>query len=214
AAVGGGLKLTAADPAQRSGILTQAGLLAAFAHETTDSPILRGVFVMDRLLCAAPPPPPPGVTGSIIETTVSTMPMTTRDRFALTHEQGTCATCHHSIDGFGFGFSHYDAIGQWRETEHGLTVNAKGWIANTRDADGAFEGAVDLGQRLAQSTQVRDCVASQWFRYALGLSAADVNTCTLAPVVTAFQDHAGSLQELMIATVTSDAFRNRPEVTQ
>ena len=207
-----GMMLADTTTQQRSGILTQAGLLAAFAHETTDSPVLRGVFVMDRLLCSAPPPPPPGVTGAITETTQSGAPMTTRDRVAMTHESGSCASCHHTIDGYGFGFSHYDAIGRWRDTENGLTVNAKGWIANTRDSDGTYDGAVELGQTLAKSGQVRDCVASQWYRYSMGLGAADVDSCSFAPVAKSFLDSDGNLQELMIATVTSDAFRNRPEV--
>jgi hypothetical protein len=197
---------------QRSGILTQAGMMAAFAHETTDSPVLRGVFVMDRLLCSAPPPPPPGVTGSINETGSNVQPTTTRERFALTHESGDCATCHHTIDGFGFGFEHYDAIGKWRDTENGISVNSKGWISGTRDADGDFDGAVELGQRLANSAQVSDCVASQWFRYSLGLGAADVNGCDVAPINQAFSASDGDMRELMIATVSSDAFRQRPEI--
>jgi hypothetical protein len=209
---GPGLQLVAADKTRRSGILTQAGLMAAFAHETADSPVLRGVFVMDRLLCSAPPPPPPGVTGSI-EGEISNVPMTTRDRFAMTHETGTCASCHHFIDGYGFGFEHYDAIGQWRDTDNGLPVDATGWIVGTNDgSDGAYDGAVDLGQRLANSTQVRDCVASQWFRFSLGLGAADVDTCDLAPIGQAFADSGGDLQALVIATVKSDAFRRRPEI--
>jgi hypothetical protein len=194
---------------QRSGILTQVGLLAAFAHETADSPILRGVFVMDRLLCSAPPPPPPGVTGSIVENAdTSGLTLTTRDRVALTHEAGECASCHHAIDGFGFGFSHYDAIGRWRDTENGIAVNAQGWIDNTRDANGAFDGVVELGQRLANSAQVNECATSQWFRYSLGLGAADVESCNLAPIAKAFADSGGSLKELMITIATSDAFRN------
>jgi hypothetical protein len=209
---GSGLQLTAADKTRRSGILTQAGLMAAFAHETTDSPVLRGVFVMDRLLCSAPPPPPPGVTGSI-EDEGTAMPLTTRDRFALTHESGDCASCHHYIDGYGFGFEHYDAIGQWRDTDNGLPVDATGWILGTHDgSDGAYDGAVDLGQHLANSTQVRDCVASQWFRFSLGLGAADVDSCDIAPIGQAFASSDGDLQALVIATVKSDAFRRRPEI--
>ena len=214
AKLGDTLTLTATDPKQRSGILTQAGLMAAFAHETSDSPVLRGVFIMDRLLCMAPPPPPPGVTGAIEMIDASTAPMTTRDRIAMTHEQGNCAGCHHTIDGYGFGFSHYDAIGRWRETDNGLPVNARGWIAGTQDVDGDFDGAVDLGQRLAKSGTLQRCVASQWYRYALGLGAADVDSCALAPVTAAFSGSAAELQQLMIATATSDAFRHRPEVTK
>ncbi|HKU39693.1 MAG TPA: DUF1592 domain-containing protein [Polyangiales bacterium] len=202
------------DPTRRSGVLTQAGLLAGFAHETTDSPVLRGVFVMDRFFCMPPPPPPPGVTGSVTdETAPGATPMTTRDRFALTHESGTCATCHHAIDGFGFGFSHYDAVGGWRDTENGVAVNAKGWVSNTRDANGEFDGAVELGQRMAQSTQVSECVSAQWFRYALGLGSEDADACTVAQIGEALQDNAGDLREVLIATVSSDAFRHRPEVT-
>jgi len=202
------------DASRRSGILTQAGLLAGFAHETADSPVLRGVFVMDRFFCTPPPPPPPGVTGSVTdETPAGAMPMTTRDRFAMTHESGTCATCHHSIDGFGFGFSHYDAVGGWRETENGVAVNAKGWIANTRDANGDFDGAVELGKRMSASSQVSECVSAQWFRYALGLSADDADACTVAQISEALKDNQGDLREVLIATVSSDAFRHRPEVT-
>jgi hypothetical protein len=214
ATAGNDMQLIVTDAKQRSGILTQAGLLAAFAHETADSPVLRGVFVMDRLLCSAPPPPPANLNLSLPDASSGSTPMTTRDRFAMTHEQGDCAGCHHAIDGFGFGFEHYDAVGKWRDTDNGLQVNAKGWIDGTRDANGDFDGAVELGQRLAQSEQVSDCVASQWFRYSLGLGAADVDTCALAPVAKTFADSGGDMQELMIATVTSDAFRNRPEVTQ
>ncbi|HKP62333.1 MAG TPA: DUF1592 domain-containing protein [Polyangiales bacterium] len=201
------------DATRRSGILTQAGLLAGFAHETADSPVLRGVFVMDRFFCSAPPPPPPGVTGSVTDETSSTMPMTTRDRFAMTHESGTCATCHHTIDGFGFGFSHYDAVGGWRETENGLAVNAKGWISNTQDANGDFDGAVELGKRMAASGQVSECVSAQWYRYALSLGSDDADACTVAQISEALKDNQGDLREVLIATVSSDAFRNRPEVT-
>jgi hypothetical protein len=208
-----GMTLMDTDSAQRSGILTQAGLLAAFAHETADSPVLRGVFVMDRLLCTTPPPPPPGVTGSLLENPETDgVALTTRDRVALSHESGTCASCHHTIDGFGFGFSHYDAIGRWRDTDNGIAVNAQGWIDGTRDANGSFDGVVELGQRLANSTQVSDCVTSQFYRYSLGLGAAEVARCDVAPIARAFADGGGSMKELMITIATSEAFRNRGSV--
>jgi hypothetical protein len=154
------------------------------------------------------------VTGAIEMIDASAAPMTTRDRIAMTHEQGSCAGCHHTIDGYGFGFSHYDAIGRWRETDNGLPVNARGWVAGTQDVNGDFDGAVELGQRLAKSATLQSCVASQWYRYALGLGAADVDNCALAPVTAAFTGSSAELQQLMIATVTSDAFRHRPEVTK
>jgi hypothetical protein len=93
-----------------------------------------------------------------------------------------------------------------------LPVDAKGWIAGT-DAAGDFDGAVQLGQKMAQSTQVGECVTEQWFRYALGLGSSDMDACTVAQITKAMNNSQGDMREILIATVSSDAFRHRPEVT-
>src|SRR5205085_4763163 len=97
------------NPAERAGILTHAGFLASKAHEKFDAPILRGVFVLDKFLCAPPPPPPPDVA-DIPESTGGT-PKTTRQRIEQSHAQGGCKNCHDTIHGVGFLFNNYDAVG-------------------------------------------------------------------------------------------------------
>jgi len=47
---------------QRAGVMTQAAFLSVFGKANRSSPITRGVFVLDRLLCAPPDPPPPWST--------------------------------------------------------------------------------------------------------------------------------------------------------
>ena len=158
APTGAGIQRLALDPSQRAGILTQVGVLAANAHETSDSPVLRGVFILDRLLCAAPPPPPPSVNQSV-PTGNSDQPMTTRQKFALVHEQGSCVGCHQAIDGAGFGLEHYDALGKWRTTDNGLPVDATSTLVGAGDADGSYDGAVQLAARL-----VRDSMAYRSLR--------------------------------------------------
>jgi hypothetical protein len=202
------LTLVDVNPDQRSGVLTQAGLMAGFAHETTDAPVLRGVFVLSRFLCDAPKPPPPGIP-PLSEGSEEDGPMTTRDRLEKTHVKEECSGCHDTIDGIGFGFGNYDAVGAWRTTDNGLPVNAEGELIETLDIDGEFTGAVALGERLARSQQVQRCVAEQWFRYALGVAAKDVDKCSLAPVVEKFRAEGNDLRELLIALVSSDAFRRR-----
>lgn len=204
---GAELKLVPLDPTQRSGILTDVGMMAGFAHETADAPVLRGVFVLDRLLCSPPPPPPPDIPAA--PTPSAAEPKTTRERFALQHEQGACAGCHRDIDGIGFGFSHYDAAGQWRTTDSGFPVDASGWFASGSGLEGTFHGAVELGQRLATSPVVQTCVASQWMRYALGVDASGLDDAQVAPVVAAFAASGSKLQELAVAFTKSDAFRLR-----
>lgn len=204
------LTLVSVDPKQRSGILTHAGLMAGFAHQTADSPVLRGVWVLDRFLCSEPPPPPKGVNATLPAPTTSA-PTTTRDRFATQHEQGACASCHHIIDGIGFGFESYDAIGAYRTQENGLPIDASGWFSPGQgDLTGAFEGAVELGKKLVQSTTVHTCVASSWMRHALGVDHKGISEAGLRPVVEAFEASGLDMRELVVALTKSDAFRTRP----
>jgi len=204
------LTKVAVDPTKRAGIVTNAGMLAGFAHTTQDAPVLRGVFVLDRLLCSAPPPPPAFVNTSPPAPNPD-VPQTTRDQFATQHEQGTCAGCHHTIDGIGFGFENYDAIGAWRTTDNGLPVDASGWFVTgtAGELQGTFDGAVDLAHKLAASPAVHACVARQWLRYALGTDAASIDTTALEPLVSAFEASHLNMRELLVALVKSDAFRRR-----
>jgi hypothetical protein len=202
------LTLVDVDRTQRAGILTLAGLLAGFAHETSDAPVLRGVFVLDRLLCDSPPPPPKGVPPLQTESDAGG-PMTTREIVEKTHVKAECVACHDAIDGIGFGFGHYDAVGAYRTHERGLVVNAKSEIRGTLDADGSFEGAVELAQRLARSKQAQACVAQQLLRYSLGLSKTEVDACALSSTVQRFSSSGLKFRELLLGYVTSAAFRRR-----
>jgi hypothetical protein len=207
---GADMKLVSVDPTQRSGVLTNAGLMAGFAHATADSPVLRGVWVLDRLMCSAPPPPPKDVN---VTPPVDNggQPMTTRDRFAKQHEQGVCAGCHHTIDGIGFGFENFDAVGAFRTTEGSLPVDSSGWFPDGNgDLKGTFSGAVDLAHKLAGSQKVHTCVVSNWMRYALGVDQKGIDESEITPIVDAFEKSQLNMRELVVALTRSDAFRTRP----
>jgi hypothetical protein len=207
----GSATLTLRDVDERSGILTHAGLLAGFAHETSDAPVLRGVFILDRFLCSSPPPPPPGVP-PLGGQMPGEQPMTTRQRLEMTHSQSTCLGCHASIDGIGFGFSAYDAIGAYRTAENGLPIDATGTLPETSDVAGPFDGAVELGQKLAASMQVQACMAQQWYRYGLGLAKQDVDVCAVRRVVERTRASGFDLRELIVELVEDDIFRRRTVV--
>jgi hypothetical protein len=201
------LKQVSVDPKQRSGILTNAGLMASFAHDSADSPVLRGVWVLDRFLCAQPPPPPKNVNGTPPKANNGEH-KTTRELFATQHEQGTCASCHHTIDGVGFAFEHYDAVGAYRTTDDGLPVDSTGW-ADSGDLKGTFDGAIELGEKLAASKTVHSCVASTWLRYALGVDHTGIDNQGVSPILEAFESSQLDMRELVIALTKSDAFRTR-----
>jgi Protein of unknown function (DUF1592)/Protein of unknown function (DUF1588)/Protein of unknown function (DUF1595)/Protein of unknown function (DUF1587)/Protein of unknown function (DUF1585) len=207
---GTALQLATADPVQRAGVMTQAGLMAGFAHQLEDSPVLRGVFVLDRLLCDAPPPPPPGVNLTPPVGDPNMPPLTTRQAFALGHEQGSCAACHQAIHGVGFGFESYDAIGAWRTIDNGQQVDHSGKIVGSQDLDGPFDGAVDLAHKMVGSAGVQSCVVSHWLTYAFG--TAQLSTGIVGPLAQEFGANGRQLRELLIRIVTSDAFRFHPAI--
>src|SRR5690606_27771656 len=56
-----GWETVAADPGRRAGLLTHPAFLASHGYGDYPSPVLRGVYIMDRVLCSPPSPPPPGI---------------------------------------------------------------------------------------------------------------------------------------------------------
>ena len=77
---------------------------------------------------------------------------------------------------------------------------------------GAFDGAVQLAQRLATSDEVRTCVATQWFRYGFGRTETSEDACTLAALGSAFTSSGFKMKDLLVALTQSDAFLYRKVV--
>jgi Protein of unknown function (DUF1588)/Protein of unknown function (DUF1592)/Protein of unknown function (DUF1595)/Protein of unknown function (DUF1585)/Protein of unknown function (DUF1587) len=192
---------------ERAGLLTQPGLMALLAYPDQSSPVARGVFVRERLLCQHLPPPPNDV---VIEPPDPDPDATTRERFAQHTSDAACAGCHALIDPLGFGFEHYDAIGRFRSEENGLPVDASGSLASIEDEAqaGPYDGAVELADKLLASSDLRDCVAHQWTTFALGREPGEADQCAMEEIRQTFAE-GGDLHELLVAIATSDAFRFR-----
>ncbi|MEM9702828.1 MAG: DUF1592 domain-containing protein, partial [Planctomycetota bacterium] len=107
----------------RGGLLTQALLLKVTANGTTTSPVVRGVFVMDRLLGDPPPPPPPSVPA--IEPDISGA-TTIRELLDQHRSDAACATCHRKIDPPGFALESFDVMGGFRDRYRVLTDDQPG----------------------------------------------------------------------------------------
>ena len=191
---------------ERLGILTQGSILSTFAKANQTSPVARGKFVRERLLCHELSPPPMDVAIVAPEVTPG---KTTRERFAEHATNPTCAGCHRYTDPIGFGFERWDGVGRFRTVEAGQPIDATGVLTDTVDADGPFDGAIELGQKLAKSDQVRACVVTQWFRFAYGRKETSADECTLGKLRARFAASGYDMRTLLVALTQTDAFRFR-----
>jgi hypothetical protein len=197
------------DPAHRAGLITQPALLARLAGATRTSPVYRGKFIREQLLCDLLPPPPNDL---IIVPPELDPEKTTREQFEEIGAKPECAVCHNLMNPIGFGFENYDAIGLWRDTQNDKPIDATGEIVKSDDLDGTFDGAVDLAHKLAASQQVAECVSAQWFRFAYNRTVTGDDTCNLGPVNEAFAASGYNIKELLIALTQTDGFFYRHQV--
>ncbi len=198
------------DPSRAAGILTQGSILAVTGKPNQSSPVHRGKFVRERLLCQTLPPPP----NNVVATPPDLSPdLTTRERYSEHSTNPACSGCHIKMDPIGFGFEHYDGIGSWRDDENGLPIDDAGHIVDTRNIDGSFEGVVDLGKKLAESEEVRQCVATQWFRYGYGRAEGADDYCSMQKLQQTFAIDGFNVKKLLVALTQTDAFRYRRAVT-
>jgi hypothetical protein len=167
------------DGQKRLGILGHAGLLAVLGvpDDSLTALVFRGAFVRERLFCQTIGDPPPNAQSENPPFTPTT---TSREWSEARQAKANCGACHALMDPIGFGFENFDGIGAWRTTDHGKPVDARGKLTAT-DVDGDFSGVVELGQRLAGSEQVRDCMATQWFRYGYGAKRPTATLARSAP---------------------------------
>ncbi len=110
---GGELRRVALPPnAHRGGVLTHASILKLTANGTTTSPILRGKWVLEKIIGTPPAPPPPDVGAIEPDIRGAT---TIRQQLAKHKAIASCAACHKHIDPPGFALESFDVIGGWRE---------------------------------------------------------------------------------------------------
>ena len=188
-----------------SGLLTLPAFLSTLAKPDESSPIYRGKFVREQLLCQLLPSPPPLVPKAPeVQSGGST-----RDRLKQHEVDPSCSVCHQLMDPIGFGFENYDALGQYRSADNGKAVDASGEITAPSDIAGKFNGVVELGQKLAASKAVQECMARQWFRFMQSRFEQEVDACSMTAIVQKLGANDNSLNSLPLALIQTDAFLYR-----
>jgi hypothetical protein len=106
----------------RGGLMTQAVVLKVTANGTTTSPVLRGAWIMERILGEIIPPPPAAVPAVEPDIRGAT---TIRQQLDKHRSQASCAGCHNHIDPPGFALESFDIMGGWRDHYRALGEGQK-----------------------------------------------------------------------------------------
>ncbi|MEP2776392.1 MAG: DUF1592 domain-containing protein [Luteolibacter sp.] len=134
------------DDAKRGGLVGMAGVLTATSTPVRTSPVIRGVWVLEKLLGERVPEPPEAVP-ALPSDEGTHQGITLRQELETHRDNEACMSCHMKIDPIGFGLENFDAIGRFRNTDGDLPIDNEGIMP-----DGStFQGAVELKNYLMKN---------------------------------------------------------------
>lgn len=205
-------RVTLTPESHRGGLLTHGAVLKVTANGSNTSPVIRGVWVSERLLGVEIPPPPDSVPAIEPDIRGAT---TIREQLAKHRAQESCAVCHVKIDPPGFALENFDPAGQWRDhyvqvrggkRDRGQRVDASYAFADGRQfADFAeFQTLVCSNPRaLARN------VVSKLLVYGTGAEISFADRDAVEEIVTQAESAEYGLRSLLYGVVTSPVFLSK-----
>ena len=209
----------------RGGLLTQASILKVTANGTTTSPVLRGAWIMERILGEPPPPPPPGVPAVEPDTRGAT---TIRQQLDKHRSIASCAACHHKIDPPGFALESFDVLGKWRdryrsigegEPVKGIGKNGHAFtfrLSQPVDASGQlatgepFHDIVEFKRLLLKNErQIARNLVRQFIVYGTGAPVSFADRAEVERILDAAAKDSYGVRSLLHQVVQSKLFTNK-----
>lgn len=196
----------------RGGILGMGSVLTATSTPVRTSPVLRGVWVMERLL-GEDAGEPLADAGELPGNAGETRGKTLREELAIHRDRAECAGCHDRIDPPGFGLEQFDAIGRFREREAGRPVDATGVMPDGTE----FTGVTELKRYLVEerADDFTRNVAERMLAFALGRELKVYDEPAVQAIVEATVSKGYRARALVKAVVLSYPFLNQhpePEI--
>jgi hypothetical protein len=192
------------DPA-RSGLLGKAAVLLRTSYGDRTSPVLRGAWVLEKLMGTPPTPPPPNVETDLT-TPEGEQPKTIRVRLEQHREAPNCNGCHGVIDPYGIALENFTVLGQWRDDDRaaGAPIDPTTRLSNGR----AIAGPVELREALLERPdQFVLALTEKLMMYALGRELEYHDMRQVRRVVRAAETENYTFSAIVAGIVSSEAFR-------
>jgi hypothetical protein len=188
----------------RYGLLGKGAILMLTAYPNRTSPVLRGAWILERIL-GTPPAPPPPMVESLKENQAGEKPSTVRELMERHRVNPSCNSCHGVMDPLGFGLENFDAVGQYRtlDREAREAIDASGVLP-----DGTpVRGPDDLRAALvARPDQFVQAFTEKLMTYGLGRSVEYHDMPQVRAIVRGASAGNYRFSSIVMGIVTSDAF--------
>jgi hypothetical protein len=190
---------------RRFGILGKAAMLLRTSYGDRTSPVLRGAWVLDKLMGTPPTPPPPN-TATDLSQPPGEKPKTVRARLELHRANASCNVCHGVIDPIGLSLENYDAIGRWRDIDAAAQAKID---ASTKLPSGvAISGPQQLrAELLKRPDQFVQALTQKLLMYGINREIEFADMPTVRAIVHASAQQDYTLSSIVLGIVSSDAFR-------
>jgi hypothetical protein len=192
---------------ERAGLLGKAAVLMRTSYADRTSPVLRGAWVLDKLL-GTPPTPPPADTATDLSQKAGEQPKTVRARLEQHRDKATCKMCHGVIDPTGLALENFDAIGQWRtiDREANAAIDASTVLPNGVAINGPVELRADLAGRPSVFVEA---LTERLMMYAVNRQLEYFDMPQVRAVVRGAAKNNNTLSSIVLGIVNTDAFRKQ-----
>jgi mono/diheme cytochrome c family protein len=205
---GSGFRRVTLEDKQRAGLLGKGAVLMVTAYPNRTSPVLRGAWILDRLL-GTPPADPPLDVPSLPENGRGQPARTLRARLEQHRDKPTCFSCHGVMDPLGLALENFNAIGQYRshDPDTRALIDAGGQLP-----DGTkIAGPDSLRRALVDRPdhQFVQAFTENLMTYALGRALDYRDMPTVRRIVRQAAADDFRFTSIVLGVISSDAFRKR-----
>lgn len=208
----------------RGGFLSQGSILKVSANGTNTSPVVRGVWVMERILGQTPAPPPPGIPGVEPDIRGAT---TLRELLDKHRDSESCQSCHRAIDPPGFAMESFNPIGGWRDHFRSLgegervTLEVNGRRVRYKkgppvdssgllEGSGEFSGFNEFRDLLAEDEdRLAKAFVSKFLTFATGREMGFSDRPKINKIVAESAQNGHGIKDLIKLAIFSDIFRRK-----
>jgi mono/diheme cytochrome c family protein len=189
----------------RYGLLGKGAVLMASSYPTRTAPVLRGQFILDRLLGTPPAAPPPSVP-ALKENQEGKKALSMRELMALHRSTPSCNACHGIMDPLGFALENFDATGAYRTKDRfaDVPIDASGELPDGTQLHGPDDLRAAL---LARADQFVQSLTEKLMIYALGRSLDYRDMPTVRAIVKDCAVQGYRFEPLVMDIVSSEAFQ-------